>query len=100
MQYLTLELIKQQCRIDADYTLDDTILELYGDSAEDFLSQHLNCALDDISAENSGELPKNLINAMLIYVDYLYGASGSGEDKDVPRAFFILVAPWKKYTIA
>lgn len=100
MNYLNLQMIKQQCRIDADYTLDDDILETYGDSAEDYLEQYLNNALDDIAAENSGELPKNLINAMLILVDYFYGMSGSGENKDVPQAFYILTNHWKTYSIA
>lgn len=100
MNYLDIDIIKKQCRIDADFTEDDELLSLYGDSAEDFLSQHLNCALDDICAENGGELPKNLINAMLIYVDYLYDNSGSGENREVPNAFWILAAPFKKYTIA
>ena len=54
MNYLDLNIIKKQCRIDADFTEDDELLSLYGDSAEDFLSQHLNCALDDIAAENGG----------------------------------------------
>ena len=34
MKFLTLEQIKAQCRIEEDFTLEDTKLTLYGDSAE------------------------------------------------------------------
>lgn len=100
MTYLTLEELKQQCRIDADYHDDDNLLITYGDAAEDFLAGHLNNQLDDICADNSGTLPVSLKNAMLILVDYFYGMSGSGDSKDVPQAFWILTNPWKTYSIA
>lgn len=100
MNYLTIEEIKHQCRIDADYTDDDELLEIYGDAAESFLAAHLNCELDDVVAENSGQLPKALHQALLMLVDYSYGASGSGDMNDVPKAFWILVNPWKVYSIA
>ena len=79
MTYLTLEDIKYQLRIDADFTEDDTLLETLGDAAENFLESHLNCALDDIVAENSGEFPKALYQALLIFVSYSYDNDGSGE---------------------
>lgn len=100
MNYLTLEDIKYQLRIDADFTEDDTLLETLGDAAENFLESHLNCALDDIVAENSGEFPKALYQALLIFVSYSYDNDGSGENREVPNAFWILAAPFKKYTIA
>lgn len=100
MTYLTLEDIKRQCRIEPEFTEDDNILEIYGDSAENFLEVHLNCALDDIVAENGGELPKCLYQALLLLVDYSYDNSGSGESREVPNAFWILCKPYQKYTIA
>ena len=101
MNYLNLDIIKKQLRMDASFTDDDDLLTLYGDSVEAFVEQHLNCALDDITAENSGELPKNIINAMLLLVDYLYDHSGSGDrDIEIPNSMWILLAPWKKYSIA
>ena len=100
MNYLDLNLIKKQCRIEEDFTEDDELLEMYGDSAEQFLEAHLNCALDDIAAENSGSLPVSLINAMLMYVDYMYDDSGSGDSREMPKAYWVLAAPWKNYTIA
>lgn len=100
MQYITLEDIHRQLRLEPDFTEDDEILTVYGDSAEDFLTAHLNCALDDISAENSGQLPVSLKNALLLYVDYMYDNSGSGDSKPIPQAFWILTNPYKTYSIA
>lgn len=100
MTYLTIDAIKQQLRIDANFTLDDVLLESLGDSAEEFLEAHLNIALDDVCADNSGYLPKSLYQALLMFVDYSYDNSGSGENKEIPNAFWVLCAPYKKYSIA
>jgi len=100
MNYLTLETIKQQLRIDSSFANDDSLLEALGNSAEDFLQAHLNNALDDIAADNSGSLPDALMQALKIMVDYLYDESGSGESRDVPQAFWILSKPYQNYTIA
>ena len=99
MNYLTLEDIHRQLRLEPDFQEDDAILTIYGDSAEDFISQHLNRPLDDITAENGGELPRNIYNAMLMFVDYMYDNSGSGDVKEIPNSIWILLTPWKKYTI-
>ncbi len=99
MNYLTLEDIKQQCRIEADFHEDDALLESLGDGAESFLEAHLNESLDNIVADNGGELPVALYRAMMLMVDYLYDNPGSGDNKEVPNAIFILSAPFKKYAI-
>ena len=100
MTYLTIEAIKQQLRIDVNFTLDDVLLESLGDGAENFLEAHLNIALDDVCADNSGYLPDALYRALLILVSYLYDNDGSGENKEIPNAFWVLCAPYKKYSIA
>lgn len=100
MIYITLDQIKKQLRIEPDFTEDDELLTLYGDSAEEHLAAHLNCSLDDIAAENSGELPKSLVNALLIYVDFMYDNTGSGENREIPQAYWILTNPWKTYSLA
>lgn len=100
MNYITLEQIKAQLRIDELFADDDALLEGLGDAAESFLEAHLNCPLDDITAENSGELPKALVQALLMYVSYLYDNDGSGETREIPNAFWILCNPWKTYSIA
>ena len=100
MRYLDLDIIKKQLRMDSSFTDDDAILEVYGDSAESFLESYLDTNLDVIAAQNSGELPKELINAMLMFVDYMYDNSGSGETRDIPKAFFMLACLYKKYPVA
>lgn len=99
MNYLTLEDIKKQLRVDSWYEGDNDLLEIYGDSAEDFLENHLDTPLDDICAENGGELPKSLYQALLMLVDYFYDNSGSGETREIPQAFFYLTHPFRKYTV-
>ena len=100
MNWLNLTDIKQQCRLDADFTEDDNLLEILGDSAEAFLEAHLNMSLDSIASENGGELPKNLYGALLMHVSYLYDQDGSGKMEDMPNSYFIMTAPFKNYTIA
>jgi len=99
MQYLDLNIIKKQLRIDDYFTEDDELLESLGDAAEDFLENHLDTSLDDITAENGGELPKSLYQALLILTDYFYDNSGSGEVREIPQAFWILSHPFRKYTV-
>lgn len=99
MKYITLEDIHRQLRLEPDFTEDDGLLEGLGDAAESFMEAHLNRALDDIAADNSGELPKALWQALLMMVDYSYDESGSGESRPVPDAYWILCKPWQNYTI-
>lgn len=100
MNYLTLEEIKHQCIIESEFKEDDTYLEALGDAAEDFVQAHINCMLDDVTADNGGELPSSLRQALLIIVDYLYDNRGSGDNHDIPPAFYVLCKPWMTYTIA
>ena len=100
MNYLTLADIHNQVIIEDNFTEDDHLLEIMGDAAENFLEGHLNQALDDITADNGGELPKNLYLALLMLVDYFYDARGSGDNHDIPPAFYVLCKPWMTYTIA
>lgn len=100
MRYVTLEEIRNQIRMDDFFTADDALLESLAESAESFLESHLNCPLDDIEAENSGEFPKALKQAILLFVSYLYDNDGSGENRDIPQAFWALCKPYQNYTIA
>ena len=100
MVYLTIEEIHQQLRMDPSIsTEDDQLLTALGDSAENFLENHLDRLLDDVTAENGGELPSALHQALLLLVDYLYDNSGSGENREIPNSFWILSQPFKKYSI-
>lgn len=99
MNYLNLTDIKQQCRLDADFTEDDNLLEILGDSAEAYLANYLDADLDDIAAQNGGELPKNLYHAMLMLVSYSYDMDGSGKMENIPQAFYTLAIPYKNYSV-
>lgn len=99
MRYLTLQDIKAQSIIDQDFTEDDILLESMGDAAEDYVEQLVNKPLDDIVAENSGELPKSLYRAMLIFVDYLYSSQRGSSDTDhvVPEVINTIVKLYRSY---
>ena len=99
MNYLTLSAIKMQSCIDNDFQDDDTLLESMGEAAEDYVEQLVNKPLDDITAENGGELPKSLYHAMLIFVDYLYSTQrdSSGTDNVVPEVITTIVKLYKSF---
>lgn len=99
MNYLTLEDIKQQCVIDSDFHDDDVLLESMGDAAEDYVEQLVNEQLDDIAAKNSGELPKSLYHAMLIFVDYLYSSQrgSSNTEHVVPEVINTIVKLYRSF---
>ena len=99
MTYLTLDDIKRQCIIEESFTEDDDLLEALGDAAEDFVQSHINQQLDDVAADNAGDLPKSLKQAMLIMCDYLYDNRGSGDNHEIPDAFYVLCKPYMHYTI-
>ena len=98
MQYLTIEEIKKQCVIDADFHEDDTFLEMIGDAAEDMTSQLLDCSLDELAAEN-GDVPASIRHAMRILVDYFYSVNrGSSDDTpDIPNAVMTMLKLYRNY---
>lgn len=100
MNYLTIEDIHRQLRIEPEFTEDDVLLESIGDGAEDFLQDFLDTPLDDICAQNGGQLPKSLHCALLLFVDWCYDNSGGGENREIPEAFFLLSRLYKKYSVA
>jgi len=98
MEYLSVQEIKKQCLIDADFDEDDDYLELIGDAAESLVNEHLDFKLDEIVARSGGSLPSTLRAAMLLFCAYLYDNRGS-QDADFPKAVSILVRPYINYPI-
>lgn len=96
MKYLTLAQIKKQCVIDADFTDDDEYLEALGDTCEQTVERQVNCKLEDLIAENDGELPMPLVHAMKMLVEYLYSNRG-GEDIQIPESFYYLCHLFRNY---
>ena len=98
MQYLTLEEIKKQLNVDQEYTDDDEFLTLLGESAEDMVSQLIDCDLTELFAEN-GEMPASIKHAMRMLVDYFYSQNrgSSSESIDIPNAIFTILKLYRNF---
>lgn len=97
MKFLNLDLIKQQCRIEQDFHDEDSILEMYGGSAEDSILNCCNRSMEEIIEEH-GEFPVSLIHAALLLVDMAYNHRSPvsvQQVHDLPT-FNILVKPYVK----
>ena len=100
MKWLTLEKIKAQLRIEADFHDEDDLLEEYGESAEEVLLNYLNRSYDDV-VEVYGRMPAPLVHASLMLVDtsYQYRSPVSTQSMSlVPYTFDILVKPYMRLT--
>ena len=102
MKWLTLTRIKAQCRIEQDFTDEDDLLEMYGESAEEVLLNYLNRSYEDVM-EVYGRVPAPLVHASLMLVDtsYQYRSPVSAQSmSQVPYTFDILVKPYMRLTTA
>ena len=100
MKWLQLEQIKAQLRIEPEFTDEDELLEMYGESAEETLLQHLSRSYEDI-IEVYGHLPAPLRHASLMLVDvsYQYRSPVSTQSMTlVPYTFDLLVKPYMRLT--
>ena len=98
MKWLTLAKIKQQCRIEPDFTEEDILLEMYGESAEEVLLNHL-CRSYENLMEVYGHIPAPLIHASLMLVDVSYQHRSPVSPQNmsiVPYTFDILVKPYMR----
>lgn len=71
MKWLTLDMIKAQCRIEEDFTAEDDLLEMYGESAEDSILDILSRTYEDLM-EAYGKIPLPIVQASLMLVDASY----------------------------
>ena len=71
MKWLTLQQIKHQLQIEPDFTEEDDMLELYGESAEETILQWCNRTFDDI-IEKYGSVPSPIVHASLLLVGTSY----------------------------
>ena len=98
MKFLTLEKIKAQCRIEPDFHDEDELLEMYGESAEEVLLNHLRRSYEDIM-EVYGRIPAPLTHASLMLVDVSYQHRSPVSPQNmsiVPYTFDILVKPYMR----
>jgi hypothetical protein len=98
MKFLTLEQIKAQCRIEEDFTLEDTKLTLYGDSAEQVIFNMCQRPYEDF-IETYGAIPQDVVHAALLLVtaSYEHNAAVSMQNLSmVPYGFDMLIKPYMR----
>jgi hypothetical protein len=99
MKWLTLERIKQQCRIEQDFHDEDEILELYGESAEEVLMAVLNRTYEDLF-EEYGRVPMPVVHAslMLVAKSYKDRESDMVQEAHENKTFCLLLKPYMRLT--
>ena len=100
MKWLTIEQIKAQCRIEQDFTVEDELLEMYGESAENTVLNLLNRDITDIY-EQYGCIPRPLVHATLMLVDNAYKERSPISPQNmssVPYTFDLMLKPYMKLT--
>lgn len=97
MKWLTLERIKQQCRIEQDFHDEDEILELYGESAEEVLMAVLNRTYEDLF-EEYGRVPMPVVHAslMLVAKGYKDRESDMVQEAHENKTFCLLIKPYAR----
>lgn len=71
MKWLTLDLIKQQLRIEPDFTDEDELLKKYGNSAEQTVMNITRRTCDNFMSEY-GQIPDDIVHATLLMVTESY----------------------------
>ena len=96
MRFLTLEYIKKHSRIDFD--IEDDLLELYGESAEETVLNVLGRSYEDVVISFDG-FPDALRHAALMLVDLSYQQRSPMSMASlyvVPYTFDMIVKPYMK----
>lgn len=102
MSLLTLEEIKQQCRVELDFTEDDALLTAIGNAAQVRTETRINRKLyaEVIPGMNPDGLvmPADIKQALLLLVGYWYEnrvAVNDFEQTEAPLAYNWLVDPYR-----
>ncbi len=98
MKWLTLQEIKKQLRIEDNFTLEDTQLTMYGESAEDTVLNVCSRTYEDF-IEEYGAIPADIIQASLLLVGASYHqreAVSMNQLYVIPYAFDTLVKPYMR----
>lgn len=98
MKWLTLDKIKAQLRIDPSFTLEDEILTMYGESAEDSVLDIIRRSYTEVM-EKYGKVPTPLVHASLMLVDLSYKERGPVSSQNlyqVPYAIDMKLKPYMK----
>ena len=98
MKWLTLEDIKDQLRLEPEFTLEDRKLTRLGNSSEQTVLNVINRTYDEL-VEQGGEVPAPIVQASLMLCDigYKYGTPVTPENLSmVPYTFDLLIKPYMK----
>lgn len=100
-QFLTLEEIKQQARIEPDFTEEDQYLTLLGLAAERKLLKDIQRTVDEVKEMEGGEWPDDLTVAALMLTSQWYKYREPVENMStsvVPYSYEALYMPYRKGT--
>ena len=104
MKWLTLEEIKQQLRIEPDFTDEDSLLVRYGNSAEAVVLNITGRTFEELKAMNpTGEdaIPADLWEATVLLVELSYQQRSPLTSQNlsvVPYAFDMKIKPYMRLT--
>ena len=100
MKWLTLEQIKQQLRIEQDFTDEDGLLEMYADSAEDTVLNICQRTYEDM-VDSFGGIPQPIVEASLLLVAMSYEHRSPASQYQmyaVGYAFDMRIKPYMRLT--
>ncbi len=99
MKWLSIDFIKKHSRIDFD--CEDSLLELYGDSAEETILDITGRTYEELVEIGGGKIPAKLYQAALLLVDNSYNQRSAISNQqlyNVPNGFDFLVKNFMKLT--
>ena len=103
MKWLTFELIKAQLRLDDEQAeLERTLLELYGEAAEETILAMTNRTEDSLRTVGGGKIPRRAVQASLLLVDLSYKERSPASPQNmsmVPYSFDLLLKPLMRLTV-
>lgn len=106
MKWITLNDIKDQLRLEREFTDEDTLLTRYGNAAEQFVLNYLCRTEEELKAMNADDptkVPEDIIQGTLIIVDAFYQYRGPFSTQNlylVDYGFDALVSWYRKPTLS
>lgn len=102
MKWLTLSLIKKQLRLETDFTDDDDLLTIYGDSAEGVILNTTRRTVNELKAMNADDqskVPAEIVQASLMLCEVSYTNRSPVSMQNlyiVPYNFDMIIKPFMK----
>lgn len=100
MRYLELDDIKKHCNVDSFFTDDDGYIASIGEAVERIVEMNIDDSLEDVAAENGGDIPQALKQGMLLLCGTFYANRESvayGTPHEVPHAYPYIIALFQRY---